>query len=62
LTISALAEGDSFGQAKQYLPWTSHLFNELKLRLALHRLPATALLLAYGNMRPSGGRAFENSS
>ena len=25
LTISALAEGDSFGQAKQYLPWTNHL-------------------------------------
>ena len=25
LTISVLAEGDSFGQAKQFLPWTSHL-------------------------------------
>ena len=34
LTISALAEGDSFGQTKQYLPWTiSAPFSGLKLRL-----------------------------
>jgi len=27
LTISVLAEGSSFGPAKQHLPWTSHLLN-----------------------------------
>jgi len=59
LTIPVLAEGDPFGLAKQYLPGQV-TFKKLTLRQTpMVGILETALLLAYGNMRPSGGRAFE---